>query len=166
MAMVASERPSRSQATYRSPKTTSGAGASRATRARSFGQSARERSRGSIAASGSSARGGGAGRASRWSAARRAVTSPCAVAGRPEGRRAAAERAEAVEIVARDPAVGAVDVVIGGDGVDPGRHGAHRRRVVVDGEPVAEEERVGIGGTERVVGEMVVALGHDAGPAA
>src|SRR5439155_24882333 len=85
---------------------------------------------------------------------------------RDEDRLAAAERAEAVEIVARDPAVGAVDVVIGGDGVDPGRHGAHRRRVVVDGEPVAEEERVGIGGTERVVGEMVVALGDDAGPAA
>ena len=69
-----------------------------------------------------------------------------------------------VEIIGRDPAVAAVDVIIGGDRIDIGRHRPHRRGVVIDRQPVAEIERIGIGRMDRLGGESVIMPGDDPSP--
>ena len=50
------------------------------------------------------------------------------------------------------------------DRIDMRRHRRDRRRIVVDRQPVAKIERVGIGGADRALGERIIALGYDAGP--
>src|SRR5262249_32601309 len=84
---------------------------------------------------------------------------------RDEHRPAARECAQAVEIVARDPAVGAVDVVVGRDYVDPRRHSTHRRRVVVNGETVAEYQCARIGVAHGGGDQAIVVLRDDCRPA-
>ena len=69
-----------------------------------------------------------------------------------------------VEEIARDPAVRSVNVVVGRDRVDMRRHRLDRGRVVVDRQAVAEIERLGIGGADRPLGEVVIALGDNPGP--
>ena len=78
---------------------------------------------------------------------------------------AAAQLVKALEVIGRDPAVGTVDVVVRRDRVDPRRHRAHRRRVVVDRQPVAEVDRVRVRRTQRGMDQAVVAFGDEPGPA-
>ena len=71
---------------------------------------------------------------------------------------------QSVEEIARDPAVAGIGVVVGGDRVDMAAPSPDRGRIVVDRQPVAEIERVGVGGPDRLLGQRVVALGDEAGP--
>ncbi len=70
-----------------------------------------------------------------------------------------------IEEIARDPAVGTVDIVVHRDDVDMAGHGAHRDRIVVDRQPVAEQQRVGIGLAQHALGHGVILLGDGAGEA-
>ena len=66
--------------------------------------------------------------------------------------------------IAREPAVAGIYIVVDRDRIDMRRHRLDRRRIVVDRQPVAKIERVGIGGADRALGERIIALGDDAGP--
>ena len=79
-------------------------------------------------------------------------------------RPVAGQLLQPVEVVAREPPVAGVDIVVGRDRVDMRRHRLDRGRVVVDRQAVAEIERLGIGGADRPLGEVVIALGDDSGP--
>ncbi len=78
---------------------------------------------------------------------------------------AAGELAQPVEEIGREPALRAVDIIVERDRIDIRRLGADRRLIVIDRQPVAEEQRVGIGGLQRGARHFVVLPGDDAGPA-
>ncbi len=84
---------------------------------------------------------------------------------RDQHRLAAGELAQAVEEITRDPAVGAVDIVVHRDDVDVARHRAHRDGIVVDRQAVAEEQGVGIGRAQHPLDHRVVVLGDRSGEA-
>src|SRR6266849_3908882 len=74
--------------------------------------------------------------------------------------------AQAVEIVVRDPAVRAVNIVVRCDHVDVGRHGSNGVGIVIDGQAVAEVKGLPVRLVERVLDESVVMLCQEVRPTA
>src|SRR5882724_5774930 len=63
---------------------------------------------------------------------------------------------ETVEEVAGQPAIGAVNIIVGRDDIDIWKHRLHGDRIVIDWEAIAQDQRIGVCFAQSVMGQSII----------